>query len=471
VKATRSAPRHRKLRLWASLPPYLGGKRRLCPTIFREIDRLIPRRLWARVAFLDAFLGGGSVSLFAKAQGFIVTACDIADRAIVVGEGLIENCRVRLTREDVLRLARDDEAAPGRVETEYSPSVFTKDQARFIDRTLRIASETQDQSKAALYRLLAIRVALLAHPMSQVRKGTIHRLTSGDFESITESCLYHYVDGLRLTRPGKLWEIAQAINAGVFEGRGEVRKRSVLEALPEIEAGVAYFDPPYPGVMSYEKEYRVIDEILEGRSRPTSPFTAKDGASMLDQLFERALHIPVWILSLGNEVVAIEELEAKMTRLGRKTKALEIAYQHLPAVATEGKKERNREFLVVGWDPDLLGGLLQRVATEHSFGIHLDDLVPTLVQKHLGHGGSAGSAPLSFFSDGQKERHAAFAQEGRVVTGESIPIADAGPDTDRALLEAGFDGDGEDGPSNRGHDPTFPWLWTQVNQQESEPRE
>jgi adenine-specific DNA methylase len=302
------------------------------------------------MAFLDAFLGGGSVGLYAKAQGFRVVATDIAERAIVVGEALIANSRVRLTREDVLKLARKDKSPPGRVESEYFPSVFTKDQARFLDRTIRIASETSDESKAALYKLLAIRVALLAHPMSQVRKGTIHRLETGEYESITESCLYHYVDGLRLTRPDKLWELAQQLNAGVFQGDGTVLKQDVLEALPSIEAAVAYFDPPYPGVMSYEKEYKVVDEILEGRSRPTSPFTAKDGASMIDALLERAKHIPVWVLSLGNAVVGVDELEAKMIRLGRKTKAMEIAYQHLPAVATDEKKQTNKEFLVVGWD-------------------------------------------------------------------------------------------------------------------------
>ncbi len=214
------------------------------------------------------------------------------------------------------------------------------------------AEATPDTAKAALIRLLAIRVALLAHPMSQVRSGTIHRLETGEYEAITESCLYHYVDGLRLTRPSKLWEIARGINAGVFAGQGQVMKRSVLDALPEIEAAVAYFDPPYPGVMSYEKEYRVLDEILEGAARPTSPFTAKTGASMIDGLLERAVHIPVWVLSLGNAVVGIDELEQKMARLGRRTRAIEIAYQHLPAVATAEKKAANREFLVVGWDPD-----------------------------------------------------------------------------------------------------------------------
>ena len=60
----------RKLSMWSALYPYLGGKRRLCPLIFREIDRVVPRRLWSGLTFLDAFLGGGSVSLGAKAQGF-----------------------------------------------------------------------------------------------------------------------------------------------------------------------------------------------------------------------------------------------------------------------------------------------------------------------------------------------------------------------------------------------------------------
>lgn len=345
----------RKLTLWSALPPYLGGKRRLCPTIFREIDRVVPRAHWGGLTFLDGFLGGGSVSLYAKAQGFRVVACDVAERGVTVGRALIENSRVRLTREDCLRLARPDKSEPGLVESTMAPSTFTVDQARFIDRALAAAGETADQAKAALFRLMAVRVALLAHPMSQVRAGTIHRLTSGEYESITESCLYHYVDGLRLTRPEKLWELAQAINAGVFAGEASVLKRSVLEALPEIEAAVAYFDPPYPGVMSYEKEYKVIDQILEGQSKPTSPFTAKDGAGMIDGLFERATHIPVWLLSLGNAVVGIDELEAKMLRFGRQTRTIEIAYQHLPSVATAEKKATNKEFLVVGWDEDVVG--------------------------------------------------------------------------------------------------------------------
>src|SRR5438093_4638922 len=129
----------KKLKLWSALPPYLGGKRRLCPLIFREIDRILPRRLWAGRSFLDAFLGGGSVSLYAKAQGFRAVATDIAARSITIGRALIENSRVKLTREDVLRLAAPSEAAPGQIERDYAPAVFTREQARFIDRALGAA--------------------------------------------------------------------------------------------------------------------------------------------------------------------------------------------------------------------------------------------------------------------------------------------------------------------------------------------
>src|SRR5690349_256551 len=77
-------------RYCVALPPYLGGKRRLCPAIFREIDRVLPREHWPGLTLLDAFQGGGSVALYAKSLGFSVISTDIAARSIVIGRALIE---------------------------------------------------------------------------------------------------------------------------------------------------------------------------------------------------------------------------------------------------------------------------------------------------------------------------------------------------------------------------------------------
>lgn len=435
---SRKTPHHRKLGIWSALPPYLGGKRRLCPLIFREVDRLLPRRHWPDCTFLDGFLGGGSVSLYAKAQGFRVVSTDIAQRAITVGDALVGNSRVRLTREEVLRLAQDCDEPTGHVETTYAPNTFTREQARFFDRTLAAAAQTADRTKAALYRLLVIRVALLAHPMSQVRAGTIHRLTTGEYESITESCLNHYVDGMRLTRPDKLWELAQHLNAGVFAGEATVLRQSVLEALPSLQADVAYFDPPYPGVMSYERQYRVLDEMLEGSVRATSPFTARDGASVIDQLFERAQHVPIWLLSLGNAVVSIDELESKMSRLGRTTKAIEIDYQHLPAVATEAKKATNREFLVIGWDADGVEALLAREPSHHARRIDLDHLAASLVEHDQDGRGSALAAAGPVRDERTQDEHAPLGEQRVVGQGKTVAVGQGqGDDPDAVGTEVG----------------------------------
>lgn len=359
----RSLKGRKRLSIWGALPPYLGGKRRLCPLIFRELDRVLPRRLWPGLTYLDGFMGGGSVSLYAKAQGFRVIATDIAERSIIVGKALIENSRVRLTYEDILRVAAESDAPAGKIERSSAPQVFTREQARLLDRILAAADETRDSSKAALLRLLAIRVALLAHPMSSVRSGTIHRVTTGEFEAITPSCVERYVEGLRLGRPERLWELAQRINIGVFQGNAEVLKTDVVERLPELSADIAYFDPPYPGVASYEREYRVIDEILEGAALSKSPFSAKSGASMLDRLFQNAQHIPVWILSLGNAQVGLEELEQQMRRHGREVRTATVRYQHKSAQSSEEKRSQNREFILVGWHTK--AALLRRDKENH----------------------------------------------------------------------------------------------------------
>ena len=445
---TKRARSRRKLAIWAALPPYLGGKRRLCPLVFREIDRVLPRRHWRGQTFLDGFLGGGSVSLYAKAQGFRVVAIDIATRAITIGEALIANSRVRLTREDVVRLAAPIDGPPGRIERDYTPAVFTREQGRFIDGALATAARTEDVAKAALFRLLAIRVALLAHPYSQVRKGTIHRLATGEYESITESAVFHYVDGLRLTRTEKLWALAQQINAGVFQGEARILQTSILDALPTIEADVAYFDPPYPGVVSYEREYKVIDEILEGTSRPTSPFTARDGAAMIDGLFERATHIPIWLLSLGNAVVTLADLEEKMARLGRQTRAIEIKYQHLPAVATDEKKEKNREFLVVGWDPvaELLRGIsVNGIPTEQKVAeLEIADIASDIELDADGRAGE-GAAPGRLSHDPVEQSEAPLAEQATSdLRVESLPEPQARVDSPHPVAhEVTEDRDGE----------------------------
>jgi hypothetical protein len=52
-----------------------------------------------------------------------------------------------------------------------------------------------------------------------------------------------------------------------------------------------------------------------------------------------------------------DRLEARCSAFAHQ--AIALRYQHLPAVATEEKKRANREFLVVGWDPEAIAKLNQ----------------------------------------------------------------------------------------------------------------
>ncbi len=119
-RRTRTQPR-----FFRALPAYLGGKRRLCPLIFSLIADELPRAEWPGSTLLDPFSGGGSVALFAKAQGFSVVASDIAERAAVVTRAVVANSSVRLRREDVLDLFREPDGSYPRIAARQVPLVFS----------------------------------------------------------------------------------------------------------------------------------------------------------------------------------------------------------------------------------------------------------------------------------------------------------------------------------------------------------
>lgn len=426
----------RRLGMWASLPPFNGGKRRLAGVIFGAIDRVLPRAEWPRLTFVDAFLGGGSVALFAKAQGFgKVLGIDIALRSVVIGEALIANSRVRLTEDVVTRVLAPRSDGSGPVERDLSPQAFTQSQARVIDNALVLARQSQDPAKAALLMLLAIRIALAAHPFSYARKGMIGKLTTGEYETITPTALPQYVRGLRLASFPQLWDLAERINQGVFEGCGDMLDGDALEILPKIEPDVVYADPPYAATRGYEAAYKVIDQILGEKTRPTSPFTAQGGARMIDVLLERTKHVPLVVLSFGNETVSLQELEQKMVQRGRETRAIEIPYARLAALSKGEKSGRDRELLVLGWDPE--SALLRTAACRRS-----DLLVPLHPDVDLA--SAEGSASLTLSGDGMQQGHETAPTQLSAVGGGTVEPLQAGVyGPDSILGEAGVDRDGE----------------------------
>ena len=128
-----------------ALPTYFGGKRRLLGQIFKYLPS--PEEV---PVFVDAFLGGGSVSLFAKAKGDRVVCNDITLRSVVVGRALIENNHVTLSTGVVTRLFVGNGTKSDFIERNFAPGVVTTRHARYPHLTGLAGAEHRRKNREFL---------------------------------------------------------------------------------------------------------------------------------------------------------------------------------------------------------------------------------------------------------------------------------------------------------------------------------
>jgi hypothetical protein len=135
-----------------SLPSYFGGKRKLVKYIFKPIEK-------KEGVFIDAFLGGGSVSLYAKAKGYKVISNDIAYRSLIIGKTIIANNSVKLESEDLARLFIETKH-DGFIKKNYCQKVFTTKIADFLDNAIVAARQVENETKRYLLLHLIIKFIL-----------------------------------------------------------------------------------------------------------------------------------------------------------------------------------------------------------------------------------------------------------------------------------------------------------------------
>ncbi|MBZ0268988.1 DNA adenine methylase [bacterium] len=343
-----SAPRSRRrsIGFLEALPPYLGGKRKLLGRILT----VLPRPSDAPV-FIDAFLGGGSVSLMAKGRGFRVICNDVALRSVLVGRALIQNDHVTLSSEDVTRLFADPPEEPGFTERLYGGEVIPARHARFLDGALPVALRLGG-AKGALLLLLLVRYILALRPMGNFGAKTIVRqMDAGEWDRVNPTFLRDHLARRIESHPRALCEeLRPKINQGVFSnGReNEVHQSDVFDFLRNVEGNLVYLDPPYGGTSAYETALKPLDSILAGRpvDATPSPFSGRHALDALDRLLEACAHIPHLVLSYGNAVVGPDELEQLVARHRRDVTVDVIAHAHLAGLASEESRRKNRELLV-----------------------------------------------------------------------------------------------------------------------------
>ena len=335
------------MKMFTALPAYFGGKRRLLGQIFKDLPR--PDRA---PVFVDAFLGGGSVSLYAKARGYRVICNDVAERSHIIGKALIENDRAKLTRDDLVRVSQPKEEI-GYAQANLVPDVFPVGHGLHLDALLA-GSRTVGGFLRWLVALLVVHQALRLRPMGNFGARTIMRqAAAGEWEDMNP----HYVtDLIRRGLPRHPIRLSESlmprINAGVF-ANGQVNEAhmgDVFEFLAKTQGDICYMDPPYSGTQSYERAMKPLDELLSGGPiKPApNPFSTEPPEVILPRLFAAANHIPTLVLSYGNQRIDLGGLMELMRQCRPHVTGQAINYAHCTGLSSEESRRKNQELLVIG---------------------------------------------------------------------------------------------------------------------------
>lgn len=347
----------------AALPCYNGSKRRLLPWIGGKLAQVLPTSQWPQHTFIDLFMGGGSVSLYAKAQGFQkVIANDISFRSQILADAFLKNQRVTLSREEVLLLTQPlPPGIPGFIETHYTPSVFSTRHAKALDGGFYWARQHPDPTKRALLLTLLWHLAneFVSFPTSLGSSNRPFAEALDGLRAWEELNPKRFTDGSLANLLKPTWSALEAkrrvINGGVFGGSPvEVFQADALTLLPQLQGDILYLDPPYAGTVSYERSHQVLDTLLTGELPPekASVSTFSKSTEILGTLLTSAQHIPIWLLSYGNKELSLKELVALVQTQanGRVVEGFSKHYKHLAHVS---KTLTNEELLVIAYPKTL----------------------------------------------------------------------------------------------------------------------
>ncbi len=344
-----------KIKYIDGLPSYFGGKRKLASWIFDSLTKHVPKQEWQSLGFLDAFSGGGSMSLSAKLLGFDkVMTNDKSYRSYLINTGLIHNQYQKLPIETAYKMVLHRSAEKSFVREQFAGSVFDTYRSTHFDEALDYIQHVDDPVTQAQLKLLLWRevsrsvvfgtsIGSSNRPYAEALDGKRNyaslpekRLRDKSFAKLLSPC-WSSID-----------RDVESLNNSIFPANGRIRmyQEDVFELLPKITTDILYADPPYGCTFGYENAIQVLDAVLLGSlPEPEASSVFSSSLNALSQLFDLAHHIPVWVLSYNDKLTSLDELVTLIQAVdpSRNVMGYSKAYKHLSHVA----KRDNNELLVI----------------------------------------------------------------------------------------------------------------------------
>lgn len=287
-------------------PQYLGAK-----YIHRGwIAKFIPEDV---VTVLDAFSGSQSISYMFKQLGKRVVTNDFLKFNNLIGKALIENSCSKLDSSDIeiLFSGNSDPLNYNLMMDLYTGLFFLEEDSSFIDNFRSNVSRLSDSYKQAL-------------ALSIMCRSMTRKVTMGHFAH-TQALVYAS-DPIRIKRNRSLirpikdifLDLLPEYNAAVFDNLKEniSYNENILDLLPTLKnIDLVYFDPPYCNSHAdYQSFYHLLEtyveywkdkEFVNGTKRYEpkrySGFDKNSEAvSNLQLMFERAIDIPIWLVSYND---------------------------------------------------------------------------------------------------------------------------------------------------------------------------
>lgn len=287
-------------------PQYLGAK-----YIHRGwIAQFIPDNV---STVLDAFSGSQSIAYMFKQMGKKVITNDFLSFNNLIGKALIENNSNKLESSDldILFSNNDNPSEFNLMEELYTNLFFLAEETSFADSFRSNVHKLCNPYKQAL--------ALTIMCRSMTRK-----VTMGHFAH-TQALVYAS-DPVRVKRNRSLvrhlkdifLDLLPEYNAAVFDNlKNNISyNNNILDLLPKLDnIDLAYFDPPYcSSHADYQSFYHLLETYVEywkdkkfvNRTKRYEPkrYSGFDKnseiVSNLQLMFERAQHIPIWLVSYND---------------------------------------------------------------------------------------------------------------------------------------------------------------------------